>query len=84
MMGMYYEARGMIDKAQKIYKSMLLENPHDGLTYKRLAMMYVENDMANEGIEVLNKYLEVNMNDTLTWMQLADIYLQKQKYGRVF
>ncbi len=57
---MLYEALSDLAKAREIYEELLLTNPADYSTVKRLAALERDSGKTNEAINLLNKYLEAN------------------------
>lgn len=78
--GMWYEAKGSWQKAEKVYSNLLSENPSDTVAHKRrIAMAKAQGNMT-VAVEGLNKYLETFMADYDAWRELADIYTSLQMY----
>ncbi len=57
---MLYEALSDLAKAREIYEELLLTNPADYSTVKRLVALERDSGKTNEAINLLNKYLEAN------------------------
>jgi len=78
--GMWYEAKGSWQKAEKVYSNLVTENPSDTVVHKRrIAMAKAQGNMTG-AVEGLNKYLETFMADFDAWRELADIYTTLQMY----
>lgn len=78
--GMWYEAKGSWQKAEKVYSNLLTENPSDTVLHKRrIAMAKAQGNMT-AAVEGLNKYLETFMADYDAWRELAEIYTSLQMY----
>lgn len=80
--GIYQEAVGEEDGAEKIYDHLLSENPLNIDAHKRKIALLRTADRVPEAINELNKLLEENMCDKEAWLELADIYLEKLNYQR--
>jgi predicted Zn-dependent protease len=53
--GMWYEAKGSWQKAEKVYSNLLTEDPSDTVVHKRSAMAKAQGNMV-AAVEGLNKY----------------------------
>uniref|UniRef100_A0A0C9RQJ8 ER membrane protein complex subunit 2 n=1 Tax=Wollemia nobilis TaxID=56998 RepID=A0A0C9RQJ8_9CONI len=78
--GMWFEAKGSWDKADKIYSGLLEEQPLDPQIHKRkIAIAKAQGNLLG-AVEGLNKYLEIYMADHDAWRELADLYISLQMY----
>ncbi|KAI3984700.1 hypothetical protein MKX01_039317 [Papaver californicum] len=78
--GMLVEAKGSYEDADKIYESLLEDNPLDQVIHKRRIAMSKAQGNISEAITQLNKYLEIFMADHDAWRELAEIYVSLQMY----
>lgn len=74
------EAKGSWDLAEKVYSSLLEDNPLDQAIHKRKVAMAKAQGNYLGAIGSLNKYLEIFMADNDAWKELADIYISLQMY----
>ncbi|EFJ32913.1 hypothetical protein SELMODRAFT_167610 [Selaginella moellendorffii] len=78
--GMWFEARGSWQQAEKVYASILEEHPTDARILKRkIAMAKAQGNLMG-AVDEMNKYLELFMADHECWKELADVYLALQMY----
>ncbi|KAI3979792.1 hypothetical protein MKX01_013887 [Papaver californicum] len=78
--GMLVEAKGSYEDADKIYESLLEDNPLDQVIHKRRIAMSKAQGNISEAITRLNKYLEIFMADHDAWRELAEICVSLQMY----
>ncbi|TYI16368.1 hypothetical protein ES332_A08G250100v1 [Gossypium tomentosum] len=78
--GMLLEAKGLWAEAEKVYSSLLEDNPLDQVIHKRKVAMAKAQGNISGAIESLNKYLEIFMADHDAWRELAEIYVSLQMY----
>ncbi|CDW79983.1 isoform a [Stylonychia lemnae] len=82
MLGMLYEALQDHEKAKEIYQELILLNPNDTQSVKRLVALERDRNHLSDAITLLNKYLENNQQDMEAWLELTDMYLAKQNYAK--
>lgn len=58
MLAMYHESIADHDRARQIYNELILNNPQDAQSFKRLIALERDAGKSNEAIILLNKYLE--------------------------
>ncbi|GLJ34783.1 hypothetical protein SUGI_0700050 [Cryptomeria japonica] len=78
--GMWFEAKGSWEQANKVYSGLLEEHPLDQQIHKRKVAIAKAQGNLLEAVECLNKYLEIFMADHDAWRELADIYISLQMY----
>ncbi|GKV27355.1 hypothetical protein SLEP1_g36535 [Rubroshorea leprosula] len=74
------EAKGFWEEAEKVYSSLLEDNPLDQVIHKRRVAMAKAQGNISGAIEWLNKYLEIFMADHDAWRELAETYVSLQMY----
>ena len=80
--GMGFEASEEWDKAKKIYKSILMEDPANLIVRKRHIAVTKAQNVPSETVKELKEYLDVYMSDQEAWMELADLYISMQEYHK--
>lgn len=78
--GMWLEARGWWEQADRVYSNLLEEHPAEVPIHKRKIAMLVGKGELPAAVEALNSYLEKFMVDYDAWRQLAEIYMKLQMY----
>eukprot|EP01134_Creolimax_fragrantissima_P001085 CFRG1085T1 len=80
LQGIYFEAEGRFDEAEKAYDVYLSEDElNQGILKRKIAIAKVKGDRSG-AVEQLNKYLAVFIADYEAWMELVDLYLEESKY----
>jgi len=71
LIGMLYESNNEMDKANKIYDSLLEQNPSNTFALKRkYCILRSQSNKDVEARQALNKYLELNQGDVAAWMEM--------------
>ncbi|CAI7782929.1 unnamed protein product, partial [Closterium sp. NIES-54] len=73
--GMWLEAKGWWDQADKVYSDLLESNPQDQQVLKRQVAVLKGKGNTVGAIGALKKYLETYMADYEAWKELGDLYL---------
>jgi len=82
MNGIYHEAMGDVEEAERIYDHLLAENALNQDARKRKIALLRANGEYAKAVDELNAYLEDNMLDKEAWLELGDIYLEKLQYQK--
>lgn len=81
LLGRCLEASGNLEGAEKIYDSMLQNNPSNLVALQRkYAMLKGQPQKEVEAMEALNKYLEQNMADSAGWYEMAKMRMEMADY----
>ncbi|BBN12760.1 hypothetical protein Mp_5g22660 [Marchantia polymorpha subsp. ruderalis] len=78
--GMWMEAKGYWQQAEKVYESLLEVNATDPFLHKRKVAMAKAQGNFSGAVEALNKYLETFMADHDAWRELAELYISLLMY----
>ncbi|CAI5989048.1 unnamed protein product [Closterium sp. NIES-64] len=73
--GMWLEAKGWWDQADKVYSDLLESNPQDQQVLKRQVAVLKGKGNTVGAISALKKYLETYMADYEAWKELGDLYI---------
>jgi len=79
--GMIEEAKGRFDEANKIYDTILKDDPSYASAAKRKINIELSCGRVNEGIQLLIKYLDIYMNDIEAWKELCEVYLNNRMFS---
>eukprot|EP00798_Chlamydomonas_sp_ICE-L_P005710 gene5710-12772_t len=80
LQGMYWEAVGEFEQAERLYFETLQENPSCEMMAKRLIALEKSKGNLPGVIEGLKKYLEVFANDKEAWEELSEVYIESSMY----
>ncbi|XP_050395396.1 ER membrane protein complex subunit 2 [Patella vulgata] len=79
--GLFYEADGRYNEADKLYTEIIEKDNTNMIARKRqVAILKAQGKMA-EAIQKLNEYLRKFMTDYESWMELCDLYLCEFDYS---
>lgn len=73
---------GETQLAQNLYREVLVQNPTDGWTYKRLACLLRDTHHEEQAIKYLNDYLAIAQHDHQAWQLMADIYMKTHNFQK--
>ncbi|CAI5458296.1 unnamed protein product [Closterium sp. Yama58-4] len=73
--GMWLEAKGWWDQADKVYSDLLESNPQDQQVLKRQVALLKGKGNTVGAIGALKKYLGTYMADYEAWKELGDLYI---------
>lgn len=80
--GMWFEAKGQWQQADKIYTGLLEVQPLDPFIHKRKAAIAKGQGNLAGAVEALKQYIEIFMADHDAWRELAETYVFLQKYNQ--
>ncbi|KAJ3011650.1 ER membrane complex subunit 2 [Thoreauomyces humboldtii] len=80
--GMYAEAQGDYEEAERIYVAALEQDETNALVQKRRVACLVSQDRTRDAIEALAVYVDAFMQDTEAWSELATLYLKEGMVDR--
>ncbi|KAL2652129.1 hypothetical protein R1flu_020257 [Riccia fluitans] len=78
--GMWMEANGYWQQAEKVYATLLEATPADPFLLKRKVAMAKAQGNYSGAVDSLNKYLETFMADHDAWRELAELYTSLLMY----
>ncbi|KAI9248238.1 hypothetical protein BDA99DRAFT_525186 [Phascolomyces articulosus] len=78
--GMFLEAQGKLDEAQKVYDAILEKDATHLLASKRQIVLLKERNKMDEAIEAMTKYLDTYYDDHEGWIELCNMYLEQHYY----
>lgn len=78
--GMWLEANGWWDQAEKVYADLLERNPQDQPVLKRQVCLIKSRGNTAGAVEALRKYLDTYMADYEAWRELGDLYISLQMF----
>ena len=77
---MLLEAKREYGEAEKEYKAILEEDPHNLQAVKRQIALHRQKGEVKEAVKKLNDYLTTFCSDMEAWVMLHELYLSAQKY----
>ncbi|KAG1152208.1 hypothetical protein G6F37_000968 [Rhizopus arrhizus] len=80
LLGMRYEAQGLLDEAQEVYDSILQEDETNLLASKRQIALLKTKHKETEMVDALTKYLDTYYDDCEAWLELCEVYASKHMY----
>ncbi|KAG0738412.1 hypothetical protein G6F57_008351 [Rhizopus arrhizus] len=80
LLGMRYEAQGLLDEAQEVYDSILQEDETNLLASKRQIALLKTKHKESEMVDALTKYLDTYYDDCEAWLELCEVYASKHMY----
>lgn len=82
--GMLLESKGEFHLAERLYTSLLEEDPTNIAIQKRMIVLtkLLHPKDPSKALDRLTTYLDTFYSDPEAWMELADIYTQQQSYQR--
>ncbi|KAG1170665.1 hypothetical protein G6F70_000989 [Rhizopus microsporus] len=80
LLGMRYEAQGLLDEAQEVYDSILKEDETNLLASKRQIALLKARRKDHELMEALTSYLDTYYDDCEAWLELCEVYASKYMY----
>lgn len=78
--GMWFEATGAWQQADKLYADYIEELPGDAHFHKRRVAIAKAQGKSAEAVELLNKYLDTFMADYDAWRELGELYTSLLMY----
>lgn len=79
--GKYFEKRGNLEKAEKMYLKVLSEAPNDPYANLELAKIYIKQRKLNKAENILTSAISANPYDGYLKLELGKLYSRQRRFG---